>query len=162
MTRLLSLALRRYGSLNAMFVAFLPEDAIDVGPAIDGFSNALMELDPDTPYRLRKHLARPSAGSSCKRLAMYLRWMVRPGPVDLGIWSGISPAQLVLPLDVHSRRQAERFGVLKRKSNDWAAVQELTGHCRAMNPEDPSRYDFAFYGPGAFGDDPGDPPTVQR
>jgi uncharacterized protein (TIGR02757 family) len=155
MTRLLSLAIRRYGSLNTIFSSLLSDSDVDVGPAIDGFAKLLPTLDEDTPARLRKHLARPSRGSACKRFAMYLRWMVRSGPVDLGIWSGISPSQLVLPLDVHSRRQAEHFGVLKRKSNDWTAVTELTSYCRRLCPEDPARYDYAFYGPGAFGQDPG-------
>ncbi len=155
MTRLLSLTLRQFGSLNAAFGSFIRDSDQDVGPAIDGFSRLLPTLDENTPARLRKHLARPSAGSACKRFAMYLRWMVRHGPVDLGIWSGISPSQLVLPLDVHSRRAAERFGILKRKSNDWAAVQEMTTYCRLLCPEDPARYDYAFYGPGAFGEDPG-------
>lgn len=153
MTRLLSLALRRFGTLNAAFASFLPDDAEDVGPAIDGFSRLLPTLDEGVPSRLRKHLARPSGGSSCKRIAMYLRWMVRNGPVDLGIWTGISPSQLVLPLDVHSRRGAEQFGALTRKSNDWKAVIEVTSFCRGLCPEDPARYDFAFYGPGAFGDE---------
>ena len=151
MTRLLSLALRRYGSLNAMFSSFSTPEA-DVGPVIDGFSKSLLQLHPDTPNRLRKHLARPSAGSSCKRLAMYLRWMVRTGPVDLGIWTGIAKSQLVLPLDVHSRRAAECVGALTRKSNDWLAVQEMTNFARRLCPEDPARYDFAFYGPGSSGD----------
>jgi uncharacterized protein (TIGR02757 family) len=155
MTRLLSLTLRRFGSLNAAFASFIRDTDEDVGPAIDGFSKLLPTLDENTPARLRKHLARPSAGSACKRFAMYLRWMVRQGPVDLGIWSGISPSQLVLPLDVHSRRAAERFGILKRKSNDWTAVQEMTNHCRRFCPEDPARYDYALYGPGAFGEDSG-------
>jgi uncharacterized protein (TIGR02757 family) len=154
MTRLLSLALRQYGSLNSVFVSFVEPGATDVGNAIDGFSRLLPTLDERTPARLRKHLARPSAGSSCKRLAMFLRWMVRSGPVDFGQWSGIDPSQLVLPLDVHSRRLAERFGALTRRSNDWKAVMEMTAFCRRLCPEDPARFDFAFYGPGAFGDDP--------
>ena len=155
LTRLLSLCLRRFGSLNELFRSFMTEGATDVGPAIDGFSKTLPSLDEDTPARLRKHLARPSAGSACKRLAMYLRWMVRSGPVDLGIWDGFESSQLVLPLDVHSRRLAERLGILTRRANDWRAVQELTGHCRMLDPQDPARYDFALYGPGAFGHEVG-------
>jgi uncharacterized protein (TIGR02757 family) len=153
MTRLLSLALRRHGSLNAAFTAHTTEDMRDVGTVIDGFCRSLTKFDDLAPSRLRKHLARPSAGSSCKRIAMYLRWMVRQGPVDLGIWTDLEPSQLVLPLDVHSRRLAERFGFLTRKSNDWKAVQEMTSNCRQLCPEDPARYDFAFYAPGAFGDE---------
>ena len=91
----------------------------------------------------RKHLARPSTGSACKRLAMYARWMTRPGPVDLGLWAGVRPDQLVVPLDVHTGRQARRLGLLARPSDDWRAVQELTAACRALDPDDPARYDFA-------------------
>lgn len=154
LTRLLSLALREYGSIGAVFTQGLDPEAQDVGAAIDHFSCLIPTLDPDSPDRLRKHLARPSRGSACKRLAMYLRWMVRGGPVDLGIWRGIDRSQLVLPLDVHSRRLAERFGILTRKANDWRAVTEMTDACRLLDRSDPARYDFAFYAPGAFGEDP--------
>jgi uncharacterized protein (TIGR02757 family) len=82
---------------------------------------------------------------------MYLRWMVRPGPVDLGIWSTIQPHQLVLPLDVHSARQARALGFISRKSNDWRAALELTNRCKQLCREDPARYDFAFFGVGAYG-----------
>jgi len=81
---------------------------------------------------------------------MYLRWMVRPGPVDLGLWTQIRPDQLVLPLDVHSGRQARALGFVTRKSNDWKAVQRLTAACRKLCPADPARYDFAFFGVGAY------------
>jgi uncharacterized protein (TIGR02757 family) len=121
-----------------------------VRSAIQGFSTTILNAHPETPERLRKHLARPEAGSACKRLNMYLRWMVRDGPVDLGIWSRIQTDQLMLPLDVHSGRQARSLGLLGgRKSNDWKAVRRLTAVCREFCPSDPARYDFAFFGPGA-------------
>jgi uncharacterized protein (TIGR02757 family) len=151
MTKNLQAVLRRFGSLEALFAHHLPPDAVHVGPAIQGFSETLMYALPDTPARLRKHLARPSTGSACKRLIMYLRWMVRSGPVDLGLWKRIRPDQLLLPLDVHSGRQARALDLLHRQTNDWKAVLELTAACRTFSPHDPARYDYAFFGPGAFG-----------
>lgn len=148
-TQNLGALLREHETVEALFARHLPPEADDVGPAIQGFSTSIM-AHPGTPARLRKHLARPEAGSACKRLAMYLRWMVRPGPVDLGLWNQIRPDQLVLPLDVHSGRQARALGFVTRKSNDWKAVQHLTAACRHLCPEDPARYDFAFFGVGAY------------
>lgn len=140
--------LRRYGSLQNVFAAHLPAGATDIGPGIEGLSTTLLTITPGTPARLAKHLARPSTGSACKRLALYARWMVRPGPVDLGVWDCATPAQLVLPLDVHTGREARRLGLLRRPQDDWRAVLELTDACRALNPDDPARYDFALFGSG--------------
>jgi len=123
-----------------------------VAEMIQGVSTTLLTIDNDTPQRLRKHLARPTAGSACKRLNMYLRWMVRPGPVDFGIWDCLVPAELMLPVDVHVGRQARALGLLERKSNDWTAVRRLTAVCRHFCPDDPARYDFAFFGTGAQGE----------
>ena len=144
-------ALARYGSVEGVFAAHLPPEAPHVGPGIEGLSTTLLTIVPDTPRRLAKHLARPSTGSACKRLAMYARWMVRPGPVDLGLWTCARPAQLVLPLDVHTGRQARRLGLLRRPQDDWRAVLELTEACRALDPADPARYDYALFGLGAYG-----------
>ncbi len=151
LTRALSALLREHGSLEPVFARALSPDAPHAGPAIQGFSESVMAAVPGTPARLRKHLARPSTGSACKRLAMYLRWMVRPGPVDFGVWTRIAPAQLVLPLDVHTGRQARALGLLSRKQDDWRAATELTERCRAFDAEDPCRYDFALFGAGAYG-----------
>ncbi len=150
-TKNLSRALRQHETVEALFTRHLPEDAGDVGAAIQGFSETMMTIAPETPLRLRKHLARPASGSACKRLCMYLRWMVRPGPVDLGIWPTIHPRQLVLPLDVHSARQARALGMVTRKANDWQAALDLTQRCRRLCPDDPARYDFAFFGVGVYG-----------
>jgi len=81
---------------------------------------------------------------------MFLRWMVRKDAVDFGIWKNISPALLSCPLDVHSGRVARSLGLLKRKQNDWRAVEELNISLRKMDPNDPIKYDFALFGLGVF------------
>src|SRR5690606_4039459 len=115
----LSILVRQPGGLEAAFSRGIPSDRDHVGPAIQHFSDQVLTAVPGTPVRMAKHLARPSTGSACKRLCMYLRWMVRKGPVDFGIWSSISPRQLVLPLDVHSGRAGRALGLVRRRQNDW-------------------------------------------
>ncbi len=152
LTNNLGTLLRRHETVEALFARHLPSGHPDVGPALQGFSDSIMRAHPETPSRMQKHLARPETGSACKRLNMYLRWMVRPGPVDLGIWSDVAPHQLMLPLDVHSGRQARKLGLLDRSYDDWRACEELTETCRRLCPEDPARYDFAFFGLGIYGE----------
>ncbi len=148
LTRSVRAVLEVYGSLGALFVSGLrPRE--DIGPAIQKMSDTLLTIVPDAAMRT-KHLARPSTGSACKRLSMYARWMTRPGPVDLGLWRDVDPSQLVIPLDVHTGTQARRLGLLNRRYDDWRAVQELTDVCRALCVEDPTRYDFALFGLGAY------------
>ena len=108
---------------------------------------------PEAPARTGKHVPSPLRGSACKRLCMFLRWMVRPaaGGVDFGIWNIIQPAQLVCPLDVHSSRVARQLGLLKREATDWKAALELTTVLREMCPEDPVKYDLALFGMGVEG-----------
>jgi uncharacterized protein (TIGR02757 family) len=152
LTRNLRDALNRHGSVQHLFARHLAPGDAHVGPAIQGFSETVIGINAGTPARLRKHLARPEAGSACKRLAMYLRWMVRGGPVDFGAWRQIRPAQLLVPLDTHSGRIARRLGLLRgRKSNDWKAALQLTRRCRRLCPHDPARYDFALFGAGVSG-----------
>lgn len=150
-TRALHAVLRQYETIENVFAAFLPEHADHIGPAIQGFGDTVLNAVPGTPARLSKHIPRPATGSACKRLCMYLRWMVRSGPVDLGIWKTIAPAQLILPLDVHSGTTARDLGLLTRTVNDWRAALALTHTCRSFEPDDPARYDFALFGPGAYG-----------
>lgn len=143
---------RENDSLESAFSDHLrPEDA-DIGPALAGFHNQFFSL-PDAPRRTRKHVATPDRKSRCKRLCMFLRWMVRQDDrgVDFGIWNNISPAQLCLPLDVHVERVARHLGLLARKQADWKAVEELTAACRRFDPEDPAKYDFALFGMGVEG-----------
>jgi uncharacterized protein (TIGR02757 family) len=109
-------------------------------------------LEPKHPERSRKHIADPAAGSSAKRINMWLRWMVRRdnAGVDFGIWKTISPALLCCPLDVHSGNVARKLGLLSRTQNDWKAVEELTANLRLLDAKDPVKYDFALFGLGVF------------
>lgn len=102
--------------------------------------------------RSEKHLSNPAKNSAAKRLNMMLRWFVRNDNqgVDLGIWTKISPSQLVCPLDVHSGNVARKLGILQRKQNDWKAVLELNEQLRKFDSEDPVKYDFALFGLGVF------------
>ena len=106
----------------------------------------------DVPQRTKKHIASPKRNSSCKRLNMYLRWMVRNDHkgVDFGIWKQISPSQLICPIDLHVARVAKHFNLLKRKQPDWLAAIELTEALRKMDKNDPVKYDFALFGLGVL------------
>ena len=150
LTNNLSLILRKYDTLEKAFSINYSDQLEHIGPAIQAFSELLFSIDNRTPGRLRKHLARPNTGSACKRFCMYMRWMVRTGPVDLGIWQSIDPSKLVLPIDVHSGRIARQLGMVNRKQNDWKAALETTKNCKLLCPEDPCKYDFAFFGAGVY------------
>ena len=119
--------------------------------ALNGFYQYFISL-PDAPPRTRKHIASPQKNSTCKRLNMFLRWMVRRDKkgVDFGIWKKISPAQLVCPIDVHVARVARRFSLLHRNALDWQAAVELTEYLRTLDDTDPVKYDFALFGLGAI------------
>lgn len=139
----------RHDSLEAAFASgMLPGDVSTEG-ALNGFYHAVFSHE-HAPPRTRKHIASPAKGSTCKRLNMFLRWMVRSDDrgVDFGIWKKISPAQLVCPIDVHVARVAARFGLLTRRQLDWQAALELTESLRQLDPCDPVRYDYALFGLG--------------
>lgn len=115
--------------------------------------------DPFFPSRTRKHIATPARNSSCKRLLMFLRWMVRQDDrgVDFGLWTRLRPSQLVMPIDVHVNRVARRLGLLTSRNAappqpDWKAALELTETLRRFDPADPVRYDFALFGLGVEGE----------
>ncbi|WP_207426369.1 TIGR02757 family protein [Pedobacter sp. SYSU D00535] len=105
---------------------------------------------PDFPRRTIKHVSSPSQKSTCKRLNMFLRWMVRKDNkgVDFGIWNRISPAQLICPCDLHVERVARKLNLITRKQVDWQTAIELTRHLRTFDPLDPVKYDFALFGLG--------------
>lgn len=105
---------------------------------------------PDYPHRTKKHVSSPSQKSTCKRLNMFLRWMVRKDQcgVDFGIWSQIKPSELIMPCDLHVDRVARKLGLITRKQTDWQTAIELTQQLRAFDPADPVKYDFALFALG--------------
>lgn len=126
-----------------------PKDETVEG-ALTGFYNYVFSHTGNYEERTRKHIATPAKKSACKRLNMYLRWMVRQDKkgVDFGLWKKIKPSQLICPLDVHVARVARKLGLLHRQQNDWQAALELTHNLRQLNPADPVQYDFALFGLG--------------
>ena len=141
-----------YKNRHGMYRVFLEgyNEGGSIKHAIHGFRKIFFGT-PHAP-RIEKHLANPFSGSAAKRLNMFLRWMVRRDAkgVDFGIWDRISPADLYLPLDVHTGNVARKLGLLNRNQNDWKAVEELTGVLRGFDPSDPVKYDFALFGLGIY------------
>lgn len=125
--------------------------AWDAGAALSAFHHYFFSLEV-VPPRTRKHIASPDRNSSCKRLNMFLRWMVRKDPhgVDFGCWDRIPVSGLICPLDLHVARVARRFGLLSRPRADWAAALELTDRLTRFDPADPVKYDFALFALGAL------------
>jgi uncharacterized protein (TIGR02757 family) len=148
--------IREHGSLESLFLQGHSTVDRDVGPALDAFALRLRSMSCPAVERREKRLGLvsrasfffpcPSDGSACKRLNLFLRWMVRgPDGVDLGLWRcGIRPAQLVIPLDTHVWRICRQIGLTARRSPDWRAALDITQALREFAPDDPVRYDFAI------------------
>ncbi len=133
---------------------FIPVDgANNVEKGIDNFYN-LFVSDDYFPKRTGKHVASPSKKSACKRINMFLRWMVRKDNcgVDFGIWNNIKPSQLICPCDVHVEKVARKFNLIHRKQVSWDMAVELTDNLKKFDAEDPVKYDFALFGMGINGD----------
>ncbi len=138
---------RNNDSFEDIFLAEQPS----VRQGLINFHNLFFSL-PFAPDRTKKHIATPEKRSTCKRLNMFLRWMVRDdGIVDFGLWKRVNKSTLYMPLDVHVERVARHLGLLKRKQRDWEAVEELTANLREFDPDDPVKYDYALFGLGASG-----------
>ena len=144
----------RHHSLETAFSQWMLPDDKTIENALNGFHHYFFskKIAQDYPERTTKHIAAPFKKSGCKRLNMYLRWMVRSDNkgVDFGIWKNISPARLVCPIDLHVSRVAKRFNLLHRKQADWLAAVELTDYLRTLDPDDPVKYDFALFGLGVI------------
>ncbi|WP_298714841.1 TIGR02757 family protein [Chitinophaga sp.] len=137
-------------SLEFAFCGHLHPEDVNVENALIGFQKMFFAMEH--PDRTRKHISTPARNSACKRLNMYLRWMVRPDKngVDFGLWRQISPAQLVCPVDIHVSRVAARLGLIQSADANWKTAVELTSQLRLMDPSDPVKYDFALFGLGVI------------
>lgn len=166
---------QRFSSLEDAFLPTLPlvtvsgncsPGALETGAQIPRLSGPLQALEPveaylnyfrsyffsleDYPPRTKKHVSSPAQKSTCKRLNMFLRWMVRKdeGGVDFGIWDRIKSADLICPLDLHVDRVSRKLLLITRKQTDWQTAVELTKRLRQFDPQDPVKYDFALFGLG--------------
>ncbi len=139
-------------SLETAFTKWMMPGDETVENALIGFQEYVFNFDEEAKEEnhCRKHIASPSKKSACKRLNMFLRWMVRNDNkgVDFGLWKNISTSQLICPLDVHVSRVAKKLKLLTRNQNDWQAALELTAFLKSLDKEDPVKYDFALFGLG--------------
>jgi uncharacterized protein (TIGR02757 family) len=143
--------LARHGTLEKCFLAGDPDARGPIGPALERFARAFLDADVHELFP-RARLSRgyrhlfplPSVGGPCKRLLLYLRWMVRREPPDFGLWTAVSPARLLMPVDTHVENMSRALGLTRRRSRTWRMAEEITGHLAALDPEDPVKYDFAL------------------
>lgn len=161
---------KHYAGFASLEDAFLPASGMPAAPgkggspgkggartwssakaALSDFYDYFFSLE-DAPSRTYKHIATPARNSACKRLNMFLRWMVRKDDkgVDFGLWERIPPSGLICPLDVHVARVARNLGLLSRAQTDWQAAVELTNHLLTLDAQDPVKYDFALFGLGVI------------
>jgi uncharacterized protein (TIGR02757 family) len=139
----------KHNSLENAFSSGIKKTDENVEGGLNQFRANFFSLD-NVPHRTLKHVASPAQKSACKRINMFLRWMVRDDTqgVDFGIWKSIKTSQLICPLDLHVQRVAIKIGLLQRKQSDWQAAVELTKNLKTFDTYDPVKYDFALFGLG--------------
>ena len=145
----LQFVFQEYGSLEMAFFGHLNSEQNKVEAGLNRFHKLFVGMKSFLP-RSVKHISAPFKNSACKRLSMYLRWMVRKDKkgVDFGIWNAISPADLICPCDLHVDRVSRKLGLIQRSKTDWLTAVELTENLRIFDPMDPVKYDFALFGLG--------------
>ena len=134
----------KYGGLEKVFLLKKNEDKMF--ESINRFREIFFSIDH--PKRTLKHISNPIKKSSCKRINMFIRWMVRDCNVDFGLWKSIPKSKLSCPLDTHTLRISQKLGLVKRKTNDLLTLNELDKTLRSFDQEDPVKYDFALFGLG--------------
>lgn len=144
---------QQHQSMEEVFIVNQIDNKFDIQLSIKSFHNTFFDFEDHTS-RTKKHVATPERGSTCKRLNMFLRWMVRKDDraVDFGLWTKIPTSALLIPYDLHVDRVSRRLGLVTRKQIDWATVILLTDILRSFDPIDPVKYDFALFGMGILGD----------
>jgi uncharacterized protein (TIGR02757 family) len=140
---------KNHGGLETVFTNHYHQTG-DIRSCLKYFREVFFEWPHE--HRTEKHISNISSKAACKRLNLFLRWMVRDDElgVDFGLWKGISTSALYIPLDIHIGNVSRNLGLLQRKQNDWPAVEELTSNLRKFDPSDPVKYDFALFGLGIF------------
>lgn len=133
----------RSGSIEGFFAEGVGADDEDVGGALDRFSNTALALGVRSP-RVGYFFPRPSAGSACKRMNLFLRWMVRHDALDLGVWTRVPAAKLIVPLDTHVIRVGRQLKLTRYASPGWAMARDITASLRRLDPDDPVKYDFSL------------------
>ncbi|HEX3109201.1 MAG TPA: TIGR02757 family protein [Thermoanaerobaculia bacterium] len=140
----MAFVIREYGSIGEAFRACYDDRDADIGPTLTRFIDLATGHRPPATKSLQYLLSSPAHGSACKRMNLFLRWMVRRTSPDLGIWTFVDPAKLLMPVDTHIHRIATFLGLNSRKSADWKAARQITDALARFDPADPVRYDFAL------------------
>ena len=143
--------LARYGTLEKCFVAGDVDERGPIAPALERFARVFLEADLTAVFprgrlsRGYRHLfPLPSVGGPCKRLHLFLRWMVRREPPDFGLWTAVAPARLLIPVDTHIENMSRAIGLTRRRSRNWRMAEEITARLALLDPADPVKYDFAL------------------
>jgi uncharacterized protein (TIGR02757 family) len=155
---LLHNVIKTWGSLKSLFYHYYTPEHEDIKEALTGFVSYFLDQDTSKVYGenikprgLSHLLPSPKKGSACKRLNLFLRWMVRTKDIDLGVWDNIPPSKLIIPLDTHIAKISKCLGLTKKTASDWKTAKEITERLRKFAPEDPLKYDFALCHKGISG-----------
>ncbi|GIW21977.1 MAG: TIGR02757 family protein [Candidatus Sericytochromatia bacterium] len=157
---LLQQVLHKYKNLKELFLQGLNINKHkNVKEALIFFTEMLFsfEAPPNNDYmpipnRVKSLLPNPRKGSACKRLNMFLRWVVRKDNVDLGLWTEVPTSMLIIPLDFHVSKLSRELGLTKRNQDNWITAEEITDNLKIFDSNDPTKYDFAIFGIGISGD----------
>jgi uncharacterized protein (TIGR02757 family) len=149
--------LKKWGSLKKLFLHYYRRDLEDIGHALGGFLDTFLDIDITPVYGRNRQpggltfFPALKKGSACKRLNLFLRWMVRDRDIDTGVWNEVLPSQLIIPLDTHIARISRCLGLTTRTSSDWKTAKEVTRSLKRYDPHDPLKYDFALCHQGISG-----------
>lgn len=146
--------LKEYGTLEKAFLKGFISDEKNIKQSLTNFVNLLrgyLPCNEQTCRGLFHLIPSPELGSACKRLNLFLKWMIRKGPVDMNVWKTVPESKLIIPLDTHVARISRKWGLTSRNSNDWKTAEEITENLKRFDPVDTVKYDFAIFGLGISG-----------